>query len=51
MPYQVTCHVRYGDNREKKQDVAESATLTIVHFVARVAREYPDHGIDVNGSS
>ena len=46
------CNVRSAENYiPQKQHVAESATLTIVHFVARAARAYPDGGIDVNGSS
>jgi hypothetical protein len=51
MEYQVTCQARNRDNREEKQDVAKSATLTIVHFVAHAARAHPDHGTGVNGSS
>jgi hypothetical protein len=33
---------------QTKQHVAEAATLTIVHFVARAARAYLDRGIGVN---
>jgi hypothetical protein len=51
MRYQVTCHARCRNNREEKQHVAETATLTIVHFVAHAARAHPDHGTGVNGSS
>jgi hypothetical protein len=45
MPNQVTCHACYSDNREKKQHVAKSATLKIVHFVACAARAHPARGI------
>jgi hypothetical protein len=51
MQYQVTCHARDRDNREEKQDVAKSVTLTIVHFVAHAALAYPDHGIDANSGA